>query len=99
MLKLNKIPFGITLGALAPVLGIMLYYFIKVDTSEMSLGQFLERFFKTKSILTTLGSLFLIVNIVFFTLFVNAKSDKTAIGIFIMTVMYGLIILYAKFFM
>ena len=49
--------------------------------------------------LTAVGSLCLIANIVLFTIFINGRRDKTAIGIFIMTVMYGLMILYAKFFM
>jgi hypothetical protein len=50
-------------------------------------------------LLTAVGSLSLIANIVLFTLFINSRKDKTAIGIFSMTVMYGLIILYAKFFL
>jgi hypothetical protein len=99
MLKLNKIPFGIVLGALAPVLGILIYYFLKVDTAAIGFGEFIEYFFITKAMLTAVGSLCLIANIVLFTLFINGKRDKTAIGIFAMTVMYGLIILYAKFFM
>ncbi|MFT3843486.1 MAG: hypothetical protein QM725_00385 [Lacibacter sp.] len=97
MLKLDKIPFGIVIGALAPVLGLVLYYFIK--SPSISFGEFTEYFFKTKALLTAVGSLCLIANIVLFTIFINSKKDKTAIGIFIMTLMYGLMILYAKFFM
>jgi hypothetical protein len=99
MLKLDKYPFGIALGALAPILGIVLYYFIKVDSSTIGLGEFIEYFFKTKALLTAVGSLSLIANIILFTLFINGRKDKTAIGIFVMTLMYGMIILYAKFFM
>ncbi len=97
MLKLDKIPFGIALGALAPVLGLVIYYYVK--SPSISFGEFTEYFFKTKALLTAVGSLCLISNIVLFTLFINSKRDKTAIGIFIMTLMYGLMILYAKFFM
>lgn len=97
MLKLDKLPFGVAIGALAPILGLVIYYFIK--TPSISFSEFVEYFFKTKAMLTAVGSLCLIVNIVLFTLFINARRDKTAIGIFAMTVMYGLIILYAKFFM
>ncbi|WP_407522005.1 hypothetical protein PDL71_13665 [Lacibacter sp. MH-610] len=99
MLKLDKLPFGIALGALAPVLGIVIYYFAKIDTSTVSFGDFIEYFFRTKALLTAVGSLSLIANIILFTLFINSRKDKTAIGIFAMTVMYGLMILYAKFFM
>lgn len=97
MLKLDKIPFGIALGALAPVLGLVIYYYLK--SPSISFGEFTEYFFKTKALLTAVGSLCLISNIILFTLFINSKRDKTAIGIFIMTLMYGLMILYAKFFM
>jgi hypothetical protein len=99
MLKLDKLPFGIVLGALAPVLGIVIYYFAKIDTAAVSFGDFIEYFFRTKALLTAVGSLSLIANIILFTLFINSRKDKTAIGIFAMTVMYGLMILYAKFFM
>lgn len=99
MLKVDKYPFGIAIGALAPILGVILYYFFKVDSSTISLGEFIEYFFKTKALLTAVGSLSLIANIVLFTVFINGRRDKTAIGIFVMTVMYGIIILYAKFFM
>jgi hypothetical protein len=99
MLKLDKLPFGIALGALAPVLGIVIYYFAKIDTATVSFGDFIEYFFRTKALLTAVGSLSLIANIILFTLFINSRKDKTAIGIFAMTVMYGLMILYAKFFM
>lgn len=97
MLKLDKIPFGIVLGALAPILGLVLYYLLKAPS--LSFGEFVEYFFKTKAMLTAVGSLCLLANIILFTLFINSRRDKTAIGIFMMTVMYGLIILYAKFFM
>ncbi len=97
MLKLDKLPFGIVLGALAPILGLVVYYLLKAPS--ISFGEFVEYFFRTKAMLTAVGSLSLIVNIILFTLFINARRDKTAIGIFIMTLMYGLMILYAKFFM
>ena len=97
MLKLDKLPFGIVLGALAPVLGIVVYKFTKAPSYSFS--EFINMFFHTKPLLTAVGSLCLIANIILFTLFINARRDKTAIGIFIMTVMYGAMILYAKFFM
>ncbi|HMP86047.1 MAG TPA: hypothetical protein PKE63_02150 [Lacibacter sp.] len=99
MFKIDKYPFGLTIGALAPVLGIAIYYILKIDPATISFGAFIEYFFRTKALLTAVGSLSLIANIVLFILFINGRRDKTAIGIFIMTVMYGIMILYAKFFM
>lgn len=99
MFKLDKYPFGIAIGALAPVLGIVVYYLLKVDPAVIPFNRFLTFFFENKALLTAVGSLSLIANIILFTLFINGRKDKTAIGIFAMTVMYGLIILYAKFFL
>ena len=99
MMKFDKYPFGIAIGALAPVLGILIYYLVKVDPGVISFPQFLGYFFEQKALLTAVGSLSLIANIILFTLFINSRRDKTAIGIFAMTLMYGLIILYAKFFL
>ena len=96
MLKLDKYPFGIAIGALAPILGVVLYYLLKVDPQAMGFGRFIQYFFETKALLTAVGSLSLIANIILFTVFINSRKDKTAIGIFGMTVMYGLIVLYAK---
>ena len=101
MFKIDKYPFGIVIGALAPVFGIVIYfyYYSKVYPYDISLSQFLSLFFKQRAMLTSVGSLCLIANIILFTIFINNRKDKTAIGIFGMTVMYGLIILYAKFFL
>lgn len=99
MQQIDKYPFGIAIGALAPVLGIVIYYLLKIDTATIGFGQFIEFFFQTKALLTAVGTLSLVANIILFTLFINARKDKTAIGIFGMTVMYGLIILFVKFFM
>ena len=39
----------------------------------------------------------LMMNAFFFTMYINARRDKTAKGIFIMTVLYGVIILMVKY--
>jgi hypothetical protein len=99
MLKIDKYPFGIAIGSIAPLLGIFVFYFMKGYANVIGPIEFLEVFFSTKVLITAGGSLSLVANIILLTLFLNMKKDKTAIGIFAMTVMYGLIILYAKFFL
>ncbi|MFO0415146.1 MAG: hypothetical protein ACK50E_05790 [Bacteroidota bacterium] len=99
MFKIDKYPFGITIGTLAPLIGIFFFYLIKGYANIIGPFEFIEVFFKTKPLLTAGGTLSLVVNIILLTLFLNKRSDKTAIGIFAMTVMYGLIILFSKFFM
>lgn len=99
MFKIDKYPFGIAIGSIAPLLGIFIFYFSKGYSNVIGPFEFLEIFFNTKALITAGGSLSLVVNIVLLTLYLNNRKDKSAIGIFAMTVMYGLIILYAKFFL
>jgi hypothetical protein len=99
MFKIDKYPFGITIGTLAPLIGIFFFYFKQGFSKIIGPFTFIEYFFNDKQLLTAGGTLSLVVNIVLLTVFLNKKMDKTAIGIFAMTVMYGLIILFSKFFM
>jgi hypothetical protein len=46
--------------------------------------------------ITSVGSLSLLANVVLFTIYVNTHRDDTAKGIFIMTLIYGIGILVLK---
>jgi hypothetical protein len=87
---------GITLGSLAPVLGILLFkvYRLPGITTEdfwLILTQPGHR------ILTAAMSFSLLLNAALFTLYINFHKDHTAKGIFVTTLIYGLIILSIKF--
>ncbi len=97
MLKIDKYPFGIVIGTLAPLVGFFFFY-LKSETTD-GFFDYLELFFKRKELLKPAGTLSLVSNIILLTVFLNKKMDKTAIGIFFMTVMYGLIILFSGYFM
>jgi len=51
---------------------------------------------KNKSLLTGVSSISLVANALFFTIYVNARLDKTARGIFVSTLAYGVIVLLYK---
>ena len=59
---------------------------------------FLEYFMNDNRLITSLGSLSLLANVVLFTLYVNTHRDETAKGIFVVTLMYGIGILVLKLF-
>jgi hypothetical protein len=82
------------LGLLGPVLGLVVVYFIKYN--ELSFSDFFDLFINTKSMITAVGSLSLLANVVLFTLYVNTHRDNTAKGIFIVTLIYGIAILLLK---
>ena len=48
--------------------------------------------------LTGIGSLSLLANVILFTIFVNTRRDQTAKGIFVVTLIYGIGILVLKVF-
>ena len=59
---------------------------------------FLEYFMNDNRLITSLGSLSLLANVVLFTLYVNTHRDETAKGIFAITLLYGIGILVLKLF-
>ena len=94
ILKKDNLKLGLVLGLLGPVLGLVIIYFIKY--SAFSFGDFLDQLLTNHSMITAIGSLSLLANVIFFTLYVNTQRDKTAKGIFLITVIYGIAILVLK---
>lgn len=94
LLKRDNIKLGLLLGVLGPLLGLIIVYFLKFPSVNFIL--FVQEFFKSKALLTSIGSLSLLANVVLFTLYVNTQRDYTARGIFIVTLFYGIIILLLK---
>ncbi len=90
----DSLPLGIGIGLIAPLLGLILLYYINFPS--VSFGEFLDFFVRENRLITSLGSLCLLANVVFFTLYINTKRDKTATGIFAITLIYGVGILLAK---
>ncbi len=96
--KKDNLVFGIILGMIAPVLGIFLFKMYKFGIfsySETFDFMRLEPGHRTLSVALTLS---LLLNAFLFTMYVNTMKDKTAKGIFISTVLYGMGILLLKTF-
>jgi hypothetical protein len=85
---------GLLLGFLLPLLVFLLIYFVRFGDSE--LGDFLQTFAAQKSLITFFGVWCLVCNIALFTYYVNSQKDRTAKGIFAITLVYGIGILLAK---
>jgi len=94
--KKDNIRLGLILGLIGPVIGLFIIYFLKF--SSVSFGDFLEQFLHTRKLITSIGSLCLLANVVFFTIYINTQRDQTAKGIFITTLIYGVFILVLKLF-
>jgi len=94
ILKKDNLKLGLFLGLIGPLLGLVVIYFIKF--SSVSFGVFLDEFINNNRLITSIGSLSLLANVVLFTIYVNTHRDTTAKGIFIVTLVYGIAILVLK---
>jgi hypothetical protein len=96
--KKDDIRLGVVLGLIAPLIGILLFKLYKFSVfSFREVFQFMlvEPGHKTLSVALSLS---LLLNALLFTLYVNSGRDKTAKGIFITTLVYGVSVLLLKTF-
>ena len=94
--KKDNFIFGMIIGLVAPLLGLLLFKMYKFSVfsfKETFQFMLLEPGFKT---LTVGLSLSLLLSALMFTLYINSGRDKTAKGIFVTTMVYGLFILIVK---
>ena len=96
ILKRDNLKLGLVLGLVGPVLGLIVVYFLKF--SAYGFLEFLDYFFNTRGLITSVGALCLLANAVLFTIYVNTHRDNTAKGIFVTTLVYGIAILIIKVF-
>ena len=93
-LKKDNLQLGLVLGFLLPLLVFLVIYLVRF--SEYSLEEFVQTFLNQKGLITFFGVWCLVCNIALFTYYVNTQKDRTAKGIFAITLFYGLAILLAK---
>ncbi len=93
-LKKDNLQMGIILGLVLPAIVFLLIYGIRF--SDASLSDFAKTFVTQKSLITFFGVWCLVSNIALFTYYVNTHKDRTAKGIFAITLLYGIGILLAK---
>lgn len=85
------------MGFVLPLLVFLLIYLVRFN--DASLGDFMQTFASQKGLITFFGVWCLVCNIALFTYYVNTNKDKTAKGIFAITLLYGIGILLAKVLM
>lgn len=92
----DKIPLGLLLGFITPLIGFTAFYFLRFHL--FSLKEYLQVLLLERPLLSGIITISLVANVFIFTLYINMKHDKTAIGIFIASLVYGLFALYLKWF-
>lgn len=96
MFKKDNLRFGLLLGFIAPLLSVVIYYFVKFS-SLYSVSDFLTFIARNKNQVTAISVPCLILNIALFTYYINTHRDKTAKGIFATTLIYAIFALVVKF--
>ena len=93
--KRDQLKFGILLGILGPLLAMTIYYFW-VFSRTIGFGEYFYVLSHNKQLLTAISSLSLLANAVLFTIYINTHRDKTAKGVFVATLIYGIFVLVYK---
>jgi len=93
--KKDNFVYGLALGFIAPIIGFLVYKYIKFK--ELSLIEMFQWMKFNPGVITVYISVSLMANAVLFTIFVNGHRDKTAKGIFILTLIYAAIAMGFKY--
>ena len=96
MLKRDSLKLGFILGFIAPLISLVVYYFIRFYPL-FSVSDFFEFVSLNKTQITAISVPCLLLNIVLFTIYINSHRDKTAKGIFTITLLYAIAALLLKF--
>ena len=93
--KKDNFIFGLSLGFIAPMIGFLIYKLVKFKA--LSLSEMFQWLKMNPNLITVFISVSLMANAILFTIYVNGRRDKTAKGIFIMTMIYAVIALAFKY--
>ena len=97
MFRKDNFIYGCILGFVAPIVGLLLLKYYKFGM--LSLKEVLQFIYTQPGhgILPAGLSVSLMMNAFFFTMYVNARRDETGKGLFVTTVLYGVVILLIKY--
>ena len=96
MLKKDSLRLGFSLGFIAPLISLVIYYFIRFYPL-FTVSDFFDFVRTNKSQITAISVPCLLLNIALFTIYINSHRDKTAKGIFAITLIYAIAALLLKF--
>ena len=97
MFKKDNLIYGCVLGLVAPMVGLLLLKYYKFGMLTFKeVFEFL-RVQPGHAMLTAGFSVSLLMNALFFTIYINGRRDETGKGIFATTIVYGVVILLIKY--
>jgi hypothetical protein len=94
--KKDSFVFGLALGLVAPIIGFMLFKLYKFN--GLTITEMLQWMKFNPNLISVSISVSLMANAVLFTIYINGHRDKTAKGIFVLTVIYAIIAMIFKYY-
>ncbi len=94
--KKDNLRLGLVLGLVAPIISLLVYYFVKFYPLY-SIKEFFGFMQQNKSQITAISVPCLVLNIALFTIYINSHRDQTAKGVFAATLIYAIVALLFKF--
>jgi len=94
--KKDNFIFGLALGLIAPFIGFLLFKLVRY--SSFSISEMIQWLKLNPNLITVFISVSLFANALLFTIYINGHRDKTAKGIFLVTVVYAVIALIFKYY-
>lgn len=94
--KKDNFIFGLALGLIAPIIGFLLYKSYKFK--NLTLGEMLQWLKLNPNLISVSISVSLLANAILFTVYINGHRDKTAKGIFLVTLIYAIIAMIFKYY-
>ena len=94
--KKDNFNFGLALGFIAPMLAFMLYKLYKFK--GLTLTEMLQWMKLNPNLISVSISVSLLANAILFTIYINGHRDKTAKGIFVLTIIYAIIAMVFKYY-
>ena len=94
--KKDNLRLGMLLGLVAPIISLVIYYFIKFYPLY-TVRDFFYYLSTNKAQITAISVPCLVLNIGLFTYYINSHKDSTAKGIFAATIIYAIVALLFKF--
>jgi hypothetical protein len=93
--KKDNFVFGLALGVIAPMIGFMIYKLVKFK--GLTLSEMLQWMKFNPNLISVSISVSLLANAILFTIYINGHRDKTAKGIFVITIIYAIIAMAFKY--
>ena len=95
--KRDDFKLGLLWGFILPLLSVVIFYFIKFYPLY-SMGEMFGALKTNKSLVRAISITCLFLNVVLFTVYINTRIDKTAKGIFAITIIYAISSLIFNYF-